>query len=345
MRLQYEMQRRKMQHTAAATPPLTILTIGLACLIVSQSAFSEENAGELPQINGPYVRVYKPGKDVFPGPDSEHFKTGVSYADWVPNDHTIVKGPDGCWHLIGITHPKPDDFNPPSYNPATVHEAEWLFFHAISPKGKLKGQLKEGVWQDAEKVLAPASRPGEMREAYAPFVICRDDLFKMVYGPSDLRLATSKDLYHWDPAGTLFSQGGGARDPSVFVYNSRYVMIYVAGTSVFARTSEDARRWTGPPIEVIRLARGIPESPSIVSHNGNWYLFYCIYNGDDEVNGAYDYRTYVHRSTTPFGFVGTSPVVELKSHAPEVFQDEDGDWFITSAEWPHRGVSIAPLAW
>jgi beta-fructofuranosidase len=122
-------------------------------------------------------------------------------------------------------------------------------------------------------------------------------------------------------------------------------MIYVAGTSVFARTSEDTMHWTDQPIEVFRLDRGMPESPSIVSRKGHWYLFYCIYNGTDEVNGAYDYRTYVHRAKTPYGFLGTSPVAELKSHAPEVFQDEDGDWFITSVEWPERGVSIAPLAW
>jgi beta-fructofuranosidase len=324
---------------------LCVAVIGLLLAITGQPTFSEEHANAVPQINGPYVRIYSPGKDVFPGPDTEHFKAGQSYAEWVPNDHTIIKGPDGCWHLFGITHPKPDDFNPPSYNPATVHEAECLFFHAVSPKGKLKEQLKEGLWQDAPKVLAPGSRPGEIPEAYAPFAIRQNDLFKMVYGPTDLRMATSTDLYNWKPSGTLFSQEGAARDPSIFRYDNRYVMIYVAGTSIFARTSEDALHWTGQPIEILRLPQVAPESPSIVEHDGAWYLFYCIYNGADEVNGAYDYRTYVHRSTTPYGFFGTSPVAELKSHAPEVFQDEDGDWFITSVEWPQRGVSIAPLTW
>jgi hypothetical protein len=31
--------------------------------------------------------------------------------------------------------------------------------------------------------------------------------------------------------------------------------------------------------------------------------------------------------------------------APELFQDEDGGWWISSAERPHRGVSIAPVKW
>jgi beta-fructofuranosidase len=205
--------------------------------------------------------------------------------------------------------------------------------------------LKEGTWHDAPKVLAPASRPGEIREAYAPFVIRKDGVFRMFYGPSDLRHATTTDLIHWKPEGTLFSGDAGARDPSVFCHKGRYVMIYVAATSVFARTSDDAQHWSAQPIEILRLDRRAPESPSMVEYNGQWYLFYCIYDGANEVNGAYDYRTYVHRSKNPFAFLDSTPVTELKSHAPEVFQDEDGDWHITSAEWPYRGISIAPLSW
>ncbi|MDA3925379.1 MAG: hypothetical protein PF904_11845 [Kiritimatiellae bacterium] len=32
-------------------------------------------------------------------------------------------------------------------------------------------------------------------------------------------------------------------------------------------------------------------------------------------------------------------------HAPEIIQDERGQWFISSADHPHRGVSVAPLVW
>ena len=324
---------------------LVMLNLWPLSAMAGEPVFSEESGVASPRIDGPFIRVYKPGKDVFPGPDSEHFKTGQSYAEWVPNDHTFVKGPDGCWHLFGITHPKPDDFRPPAYNPATVHEAEWLFFHAVSPKGKLKEYLKAGTWRDAPKVLFPAARPGEMRECYAPFVIRKDDVFKMVYGPTDLRLATSTNLYEWKPSGTLFSQGGDTRDPSIFFHNGRYVMIYVADNSIFARISCDTQRWSDKPTEIFRAPRGVPESPSIVEHNGQFYLFYCVYDGADEINGAYDYRTYVYRSENPLDFQKAPLVAELKAHAPEIFQDEDGDWFISSVEWPQRGVSIAPLTW
>lgn len=335
------------------TPMLVLRSVVIAALVglssgfdtAGESAHSEETAKDVPQIGGPYVRVYKPDQDVFPGPDSEHFKTGQTYPEWVPNDHAIVKGPDGCWHLFGITHPKPDDFNPPTYNPATVHEAEWFLFHAISPKGKLKDHLKENTWRDAPKILAPAARPGEMREAHAPFFVRQGDVFQMVYGPLDLRQASSTDLDHWKPEGTLFSHSGSARDPNVFRYKDHYVMVYVADSSIFTRTSEDAKHWSDQPIEILRLTHGAPESPSIVERNGQFYLFYCLYDGTDEINGAYDYRTYVHRSENPFDIQNSTPVAELKAHAPEVFQDEDGDWFITSVEWPQRGVSIAPLVW
>lgn len=324
--------------------------VGIAVAIALAIATAPLCAGEpsfaVPRVDGPFLRVYQPAEAVYPGPDSEHFHSGRSYAEWVPNDHAIVKGPDGRWHLLGITHPKPDDFQPPRYNPATVHEAEWLLFHAVAPPGKLKEQLQEGAWRDAAKVLAPGDRPGEPREIYAPFVVRKDDVFQMVYGPTSMRLATSTDLYDWRPAGSLFSERGGARDPSVFLHDGRYVMIYIADNSIFARRSRDLQHWDDEPREILRIPPGrAPESPSIVEHAGQFYLFYCVYDSADEINGAYDYRTYVYRSPNPLDFQRAPCVAELKAHAPEIFQDEDGDWFITSVEWPQRGVSIAPLAW
>jgi hypothetical protein len=200
----------------------------------------------VPAINGPYVRVHAPGEDVLPGPDSPNFKTGQSYKEWVPNDHAIIKGRDHCWHAIGITHPKPPDFDPPRHGPA-VHEAEWLFFHALSPGGRLKENLKDGSWRDAKELLTPRERPGENKLCYAPVIVAKDHHFHMIYGPNPMRLATSADLFDWKPCGPLFSDEASARDPNILFHDGR--------------------------------------------------------------------------------------------------QDEDGDWFISSVEWPHRGLSIAPLVW
>jgi beta-fructofuranosidase len=297
-------------------------------------------ATAVPRINGPYVRVYIPGEDVFPGPDSENFKTGQSYKEWVPNDHAILKGPDGCWHALGITHPKPFG------NSKNVHEAEWLLFHAIAPKGKLKAQMKEGTWRDAKKVLAPAARPGEIKECYAPFIVPKDGLYYMIYGPTAMRLATSPNLFDWKTEGALFAERGGIRDPNVFLHNAHYNLVYIAYKSLFVRTSTDLLNWSEKPVEIFSMRRGgSPESPSIVQRDGQFYLFWCLWDAADQVNGAYDNRTYVFRSTNPLDFKDAPCVAELKAHAPEIFRDEDGDWFISSVEWPHRGVSIAPLVW
>jgi hypothetical protein len=48
---------------------------------------------------------------------------------------------------LGITHPKPRDYDPPRYG-KDMHEAEWLLFHAVSLKGRLKEHLMltHGHW-------------------------------------------------------------------------------------------------------------------------------------------------------------------------------------------------------
>ena len=109
----------------------------------------------VPRISGPYVNVYRPGGYKFAGPDSENFRAGQWYSDWVPNDHTFAFGPDGRWHAFGITHPVPP---PPEAN---IHEAEWLAFHAAALPGPLAEGLREGAWEDLPKVLPPGDRHGE----------------------------------------------------------------------------------------------------------------------------------------------------------------------------------------
>ena len=59
----------------------------------------------------------------------------------------------------------------------------------------------------------------------------------------------------------------------------------------------------------------------------------------------YQHKTYVYHSDNPLKFELENEVAVLDAHAPEIFQDEAGDWFISSVEWPHWGVSIARLVW
>ena len=191
-------------------------------------------------------------------------------------------------------------------------------------------------------MLPPADRPGERRELWAPFVIKRDGLYHMFYGPCAMRLAVSEDLHTWQAEGECFAQEGGARDPWIVLVDGVYHMVYVAGESVWLRTSADLRRWSGPR-EIFPMRRpGSPESPMLVPHGGAFYLFWTIYDG---ANGSYDNRTFVYRSADPADFRQAEKVAQLAAHAPEIVRDDSGQWFITSVEWPRRGVSIAPLRW
>lgn len=294
----------------------------------------------VPRISGDFVPVYRPAGDVFAGPDSPSFKAGQFYSEWVPNDFAIIKGADGCWHAIGITHPLP-----PS-TAKNVHEAEWQFFHAVSPPGELKEHLQAGAWHDAKKILTPADRAGEIKECYAPFICADAGIFRMIYGPTALRMAVSTNLYDWTPTGALFVADHGARDPGIIKFNGQYLLYYTTKNTVMARTSTDLLHWSTNSVEIFHMRRGgVPESPTIVGKDGQFYLFWCIWDDRDIVNGNYDNRTFVFRASSPFGFNQAPCVAELRAHAPEIFRDEDGDWFIASVEWPQRGVSIARLVW
>lgn len=296
-----------------------------------------------PVISSEYVNVYLPGPDVFPGPDSLCFKTGEKYTGWIPNDHTIIKGPDGRWHALGITHPVPPDFNSPfQYNIETIHDGEWLLFHAVSEESTFKDCISEGAWKDVHKVLYPVERPGEANEIYAPHVIEKDGLYYMLYGPDPMRIAVSKDLYCWEPKGTLFIGHPSTRDPNLLFHDGKYFLTYTVENYLLQRTSEDLFHWS-KPVEIFRMqGKGVPESPFMIYYEGAFYLFWCIW--DDE-NGPYDNRTFVYRSEDPTNFKGAPLVAGIQAHAPEIIRDEEGNWYISSAEWPFRGVNVAKMKW
>lgn len=296
----------------------------------------------VPRIVGDWVQCYKPVGDVFPGPDSSRFKAGRHYADWQVNDHAIVKGPDGRWHAFGITHPAVPSGEP---NP---HEAEWLLFHAAAPAGTFKKHYAAGQWLDQVKVLPPAARPGEFREIHSPSIIRHADQYWMFYGYSPIRLAVSRDLWTWEPRGELFKQEGSARDPSVSVHDGKFYMCYTTRQSILVRTSMDLLIWSEPST-VFSLAEGEtggPESPTLIALHGGFYLIWCRWDAQLSKEGVtYQDRSFVYFSKDPLNFRDRQPLAEIQGHAPELFQDEEGDWWISSAERPRTGVNIAPVRW
>jgi hypothetical protein len=318
---------------------LFLLAYGGACANEYSLSKKKSSKTKVPRIEGEYVNIYKPAGDIFPGPSAGQLVAGKRYEDWVPNDHCFIKDRSGVWHAFGITHPITDLEN--------VHLGENQSFHAISPTESLKDNLKEGTWKDLPKVLPPAERPGEIPANHAPFIIKRDDLYHMVYGPTPIRYAVSKDLFKWTPRGMLGNAPEG-RDPNILFWNGTYYLVVCGVHDVRIATSRDFKNWE-QHAPILTMKKGFdPESPSIVRYNNTFYLFVCGWNGiwdRKELQGAYQHITYVYQSDNPLKFDVKDEVTTVAAHAPEIFQDEKGDWYISSVEWPHRGVSIARLIW
>lgn len=296
----------------------------------------------IPKIIGEWKHVYQPKEDIFPGPDSKRFKTGQHYPSWQVNDHFILKGKDNSWHALGISHPSIEP-GPEEKNP---HEAEWFLFHAVSAKGKLEDNLSNGSWLDKTRVLPPSERPKEMREIHSPHILAYKNGYFMVYGQSPIRYALSDDLYKWHPMGELFREVEGARDPSIIKYENLYYMSYTTRQKILVRTSADLLTWSSP-ITIFELQKGEtggPESPRILLMNGGFYLIYCRWDAN-LTNLNYQNKSYVYYSNDILNFKNRKPIAAIEGHAPEFFQDENANWWISSAERPFRGVSIAPVKW
>lgn len=321
----------------------TWLIILISFLLV-QCKYGQEKVS-IPKQSNEFVWVYNPSGDKFFGPDTENLKEGTWYDEWVPNDHTFVKDSTGIWHIFGITHPlvKTDPLQ------KGIHEGEYASFHAVSSDISFQETLKEHHYSDLPKVLPPKERPGEVLANHAPYIIVKDGLYQMVYGHSPIRIAVSSDLSNWETKGNLFSDTDGARDPNVLIHNGKYYIVYCSTKSVRLRESEDLINWSEPRT-ILNTQKFDPESPSLIFHNNTFYLFVCSWNGvwdQKEIVGAYQHLTYVLQSDDPFDF-GTDDekqITTLNAHAPEIFQDEKGQWYISSVEWPNRGVSVDRLTW
>lgn len=305
--------------------------------LTAMSLMVEAQEVKVPRIGSAYINVYQPAGDIFPGPGTSELDAGTFYNQWVPNDHGFVKDESGRWHAFGITHPITSFEN--------IHQGETQSFHALAPEGCLKGILKEGAWKDLPKVLPPSERPGEMDANHAPYIVKHDGLYHMIYGPAPIRYAVSDDLMKWTPKGELGDTPVG-RDPSILFHDGIYYLTVCGDRKVWLATSANFKDWKQHGA-ILTMPEGVdPESPSIVRNKDTFYLFVCGWNGQwDRValQGAYQHKTYVYQSDDLYQF--TNQITIVDAHAPEIFQDEAGDWYISSVEWPHRGVSIARLDW
>lgn len=264
------------------------------------------------------------------------------------NDHSIIRGRDGTWHLFSITGNK----LPPGQFPPGHLEDE--FAHATATS-------LTGPWITHPSVLHTDRNYHGESHLWAPHVIESNGTYYMFYaaGPREdrpssaewaINLATSTDLWNWTrhPDGPLFRDGKDARDPYVRRIGNQWVMYYTAtsapggGNHIVAyRTSTDLLHWSPRQVAYTdnmpsEQPGQFTESPFVVQRGDWWYLFIGP-------RGGY-VGTDILRSQNPFGFVVQDYAGHLESHAPEVIQD-GSDWWVSGAGSFQDGLFMGPLRW
>ena len=130
------------------------------------------------------------------------------------------------------------------------------------------------------------------------------------------------------------------------VWNNTYYLLRCAGNGINLVTSADFHNWSEPVVIYKPKKESYQtESPVLIPYDGLFYLFWTLWDTADKTTYGYCPRSYVHCSESPMDFHDKPVLAEFTVHAPEILQDKSGQWFISSADHPHRGVSVAPLAW
>ena len=265
------------------------------------------------------------------------------------NDHTLVQGPDGTWHLFGIFHTAP-----------MGDDTEVDFIHAVAAEQN-PAKWETGAFEAATepyRIALHADRSVGETHIWAPHVVPWEGRYMMVYqggGPDDyhasIRLAESDDLYHWTRVGKvpLFEDFCEARDPMLVraegawaLYYSRCDSIARKSSGVAYRLSHDLVHWSEPRM-ALTMEHAPPtsnaayaESPFVFERSGFYWLSVSAYPI------AWD-ATLVYRSPVASRFPD-APYTRLRSHAAEwVFGKKASEVWLTHAGPGQRGVWMSAV--
>lgn len=259
------------------------------------------------------------------------------------NDHSIVIGPDGNWHLYGITSFGGD----PSQ--------ERYFVHAV---GSTLNEPFNEVGRSIDR--------GTL--AWAPCVINKGENYYMFYGPSPTSLAVSFDMYEWFGTTVHLKDEplmGAHRDHFVLKIAENQYLMYVVGIhqkmgaiSCFSSTNLIEWQFEGFALTSgnnapLKPGWGAFESPYVVKKDGLYYLFVTYTDCSDSTYT--DTLVFCSENPTHFGsYYGeedeAKPITKLYGHAAEILE-QNGVYYITTCGWlnkpnPNQGtVSIARLEW
>ena len=308
---------------------------GLIMCSCSASKIAKKLVIEVPVVSGEWQHIFNPNDT-----RSEIDTT------WYTNDHCFAKGPDGRWHGYGII----------GHKPISPWEGETRFFHISADKFD---QLK---WNDHDYALT--TKEGKERVLWAPHVFEDNGTWHMFYNIGNMQSnaptyaswgqlcrADSKNMTDWErhPLNPQFSDPGHARDSYILKEDGIYYYYYTKTfnevdlrSCVAVRTSPDLEHWSGSKIVHTQPLEcdwgGDCESPYIVKRGDVFYMFICL------AMSGYE-KTHVYWSTDPSDFPIENFVCELESHAAEVIEVSDDEWYISNTGWDKHGLFIAPLRW
>lgn len=284
---------------------------------------------ELVTRTGEFKRIY----DHTPGEKEQ----------WFVNDHCIVRGPDGLWHMFGITNVEP---------PHPVREL--YLAHATARN------LTDAPWKKEAYPITAREDLGEIH-LWAPCIVLHRGVYHMYICVGDvdnskykINLFTSTDLWNWErhPENPMVVDGYDARDPHVIRLDDGTWVMYYTATSrpeggrhvVAAVTSTDLVHWGNKKVVFTDVEEGTfggsTESPFVVRRGDHYYLLIC----NNDRRRRYD-ATDVFRSRDPFHWDFEDWAGVIDAHATEVIQDLDGRWYATHCGWHRGGLYLAPIQW
>lgn len=274
--------------------------------------------------------------------------TSLPGGPYYVNDHTLVRGPDGAWHMFGIFHHEPFGDG-----------AEVDFIHAVAREHD-PARWGEGSFEAAlepYRIALHADVSAGETQLWAPHIVAWNGRYLMVYqggGPDEdhrsIRLAESEDLYRWTRVGSvpMFEDFCEARDPMLVRREGAWALYYtrcesMAGrhSGVAYRLSHDLVHWSEPRM-ALTLERSTPmsnsgftESPFVFEHGGSYWLSVSAYPL------AWD-ATLLYRSSVPSSFPD-APYTRLRSRAAEWVFGNRGELWLTHAGPSQRGVWMSPV--
>jgi len=324
----------------------------VALIAVSRLRGQEALAGAAPPPSPPAADQVDPSKTctvVGQGEMVHVFDTTpLTGASYYVNDHTLIQGPGGEWHLFGIFNKEPM---------RDYLEVDFVHAVAVEPDPARWAAGSFEVAAEPYRIALHADRALGELHAWAPHVVKWDGRYMMVYqsGGTDgdhasMRLAESDDLYRWTRIGRvpLFEDFCVARDPMLVRREGAWALYYTRCDSITGRhsgvayrLSHDLVHWSEARM-ALSLEHAPPtansaytESPFVFERGGSYWLSVSAYPL------AWD-ATLLYRSSVPSSFPDV-PYTRLRARAAEWVFGPRGELWLTHAGPGQHGVWMSKV--